>query len=185
VLPLDGVAGQSTVGAETVEVLGVEIQVHAGEEQVSLRQVGLPPMAILSFAGDDGMRRPKVELILSPEQERRVVRVEAFDAEFVIGVVLVGKMKSAAERAPGGDAAHGRTDGIKGEEVHAALLGVVVLKVLLPEACVVAGLFGGLPVLGVSSGGGEQDGELDEGEPAETVHDFTCRWASNAAFPTA
>jgi hypothetical protein len=77
-------------------------------------------------------------------------------------------MKSAAEFATGCDATDGGPEGIAGEEVDGALLRVVELKAT-EEAGIFAGLFGGFPVLGVSSSECEQD----EREPTDPPHDLT------------
>jgi hypothetical protein len=78
-------------------------------------------------------------------------------------------MKSASERTAGCDAADGGANGIKSKEVDTALFGVVQLKPM-KETCVLAGLFGRLPDLGVEGRGHEQD----EGKPTEAAHDLTC-----------
>jgi hypothetical protein len=70
VLAVDGMAGEGAVGAEAIEVLGVEIEVNGGDEQISLGCVSLPAVAVRSSAGHDGMRRPEVELILASKEER-------------------------------------------------------------------------------------------------------------------
>jgi hypothetical protein len=72
VLAVDGVAGESAVRAEPVEILGVEIEVNGCDKEVSLGGVGLAAVAVWSSAGHDGMRRPEVELILAAKEERRV-----------------------------------------------------------------------------------------------------------------
>lgn len=169
VLSVDGVACQGAVGAEAVEVLRVEIEVNGGDEQISLGGIGLAAVAVRSSAGHDRMRSPEVELILAAKEERRVEGVQSFDGESVVRGGLVDKMKSPAELAAGCDATDGGTDGIEGEEVDGALLGVVELKAT-EEVGVFAGLFGGFPVLGVSGSGCEQD----EGEATEAPHDLTC-----------
>lgn len=66
------VAGEGTVGAEAKEILGVEIEVNRGDEQISLCSVSLAAVAIRSFTGHDGMRRPEVELMLAAKEERRI-----------------------------------------------------------------------------------------------------------------
>lgn len=71
-LTVDGVACEGAVGAKAIEVLGVEIEVNGGNEQISLRSVRLASVAVRSSACHDRMRRPKVELILAPKKERCV-----------------------------------------------------------------------------------------------------------------
>jgi hypothetical protein len=79
-------------------------------------------------------------------------------------------MKSATELASCGDTADGGAYWLESEEIYGTLLGVVELKVMeRVEVGVLAGLFGGLPVLGVSASGCKQD----EREPTEPPHCLT------------
>lgn len=180
VLAVDCMSGESAVWAETVEVLGVEIEVNGSDKEVSHGLVSLSPVTIRPSAGHDGLRGPEVELVLAAKKERRVKGVQGFDSGSSIGRRLVDHLKSPAELAPRGDATDVRTDRIEGEEIDCAFLGVVELKVT-EKLGVFTGLFGSCPVLCVKGTGREQD----EGKPIDAPHDFTCRWAARAAFPTA
>jgi hypothetical protein len=100
VLAVDGVADKSAVGAEPVKVLGVEIEVNGGDEQISLGRVTLAAVTVWSSAGHDGMWRPKVELVLAAEEERCVDGVYGFDGESVVGGGLFDEMNPPPNSLP-------------------------------------------------------------------------------------
>ena len=81
-------------------ILGVEIEVNGGDEQISLGGVCLAAVAVWSFAGHDGMRRPEIESILPPKRNDELNVYKALTVRVLLAVGCLTKRNPPPNSLP-------------------------------------------------------------------------------------